>query len=567
LREVEVLGIKNRGIAMKKYLIPLFFVLLSCGEHSFDEETLQNLFGTGLLLAENPETIQQDIKSFSDASASGFPKVVSLEDKFPPVGNQGSYGTCAVWSTGYALKTALNAIEKNWSPSDLIKAENQTSPRDVWKIIPLSNVKGEGCWGAVLSAVMDALISKGAASMAEAPYNNKMEEECELASDGDPNNKLANYRRIAQNYEIWNNSSGIKPEGMDVENFKTYLAQGRPILITGMIGERFINWNSSAVLSVDKNKRSLHAMVLSGYDDTKGSFRVRNSWGNNWADKGSIWVEYNFFLTEFLIEAYVAQNHSSPDNPPLSDVYDLLANYAEDYPDPENKTNPRARTFFYEIYNKGTKDILASQKWGVYYMYYNAYNANEYKIIHEDYYTDERGQPCSKPEDFDNQVCWGKYENTEAIAGGIWNNMNIKPGKMAGEAETGEYGFEVPYTMPNITGNYYLVAYADYKDVIKEGNEDNNMYFISDKDGKPLKFINGVVQTTPANSSAVLGKRQRPAPVHSVVDLGELNAYTPQEIKTLLNRDKKNGTLAKKIAEYRENPANPVKRIRKKRIT
>jgi hypothetical protein len=141
--------------------------------------------------------------------------------------------------------------------------------------------------------------------------------------------------------------------------------------------------------------------------------------------------------------------------------------------------------------------------------------------------------------------------------------MNIKPGKMAGEAEAGEYGFEVPYTMPSITGSYYLVAYADPKDVIKESNEDNNMYFISDKDGKPLKFVNGVTQSTFANSSAVLGKRQRPAPVHSVVDLGELNAYTPQEIKTLLNRDKQNGTLAKKIAEYRANPAHPVKRIRR----
>jgi hypothetical protein len=49
-----------------------------------------------------------------------------------------------------------------------------------------------------------------------------------------------------------------------------------------------------------------------------------------------------------------------------------------------------------------------------------------------------------------------------------------------------------------------------------------------------------------------------------VVDLGELNAYTPQEIKTLLNRDKKSGTLAKKIAEYRES-AHPVKRIRRQR--
>ena len=546
---------------MKRYLILLFFTLLSCGEHSLDdlEGTLQDVLGTGLLLAEHPETIQRDIKSFSDVSASSLPSSVSLEDKFPPVQNQGRYGTCTAWATGYALKTALNAIEKNWSPSDLAKAENQTSPKDVWQIIPSDGDKNSNCNGASLPAVMGALIAKGAKSLAEVPYS--MEGQCEGTSYGDPSNKLANYRMIACVY-CWS-----LPEGMDINNFKTYLAQGRPITMTARIGNRFTYWQGSSILSSDVNENRYHAMVLVGYDDSKRAFRVRNSWGEDWGDNGSIWVDYDYFLKVFCYEAYVVQNPNTPSNPPAPDSYDLLANLVEDYPDPENRNDPKARAFFYEIYNNGTEEILASQKWGVYYMYYNAYHVNEYEIIFEDYYTDERGQPCTKPEDFNNKVCWGKYENTSAIAGGIWNNMNIKPGKMAGEAEAGDYGFEVPYTMPTITGSYYLVAYADYKDAIVESNENNNFYFITDIEGKPLKFVWGVMQPTSANStaSAVLGKRQRPAPVHSVVDLGELNAYTPQEIKTLLNRDKKNGTLAKKIAEYRENPAHPVKRIRRQR--
>ena len=553
---------------MKRYLILLFFTLLSCGEHSLDdlERTLQEVLGTGLLLEEHPETIQRDIKSFSDASASSLPPSVSLEDKFPPVQSQGGYGTCSAWATGYALKTALNAIEKNWSPSDLAKAENQTSPKDVWHITPSSDVKRDGCKGAALSRVMYALIAKGAKSLAEVPY--LMEGQCEGTSDGDPSNKLANYRMIA----FRSPSGSDPPEGMDINNFKTYLAQGRPILMTARIGNRFTKWwdRSSAVLSSDVNENSFHAMVIAGYDDSKGAagaFRIRNSWGEDWGDKGSIWVDYDYFVKSFCLEAYVAQNPNAPSNPPAPDSYDLLASFAEDYLDPENKANPRARVFSYEIYNNGTEEIMASQKWGVYYMYYNAYHVDDYEIIFEDYYTDERGKPCAKPEDFDNQVCWGKYEKTEAIAGGIWNNMNIKPGKRAGEEEAGGYGFEVPYIMPKIVGFYYLVVYVDYKDVIRESDENNNMYFIADKDGKPLEFVWGVEERIFGNStaSAALGKRPRPAPVHSVVDLGELNAYTPQEIKTLLNRDKKNGTLAKKIAEYRENSAHPVKRIRRQR--
>jgi C1A family cysteine protease len=553
---------------MKKYFIPLFFVLLSCGDNI--EGTLQDLFGKGLEES-NVEVIPQDVLNFSK-DAAGLPSSVSLEDKFPPVQSQGQYGTCVAWSTGYAFKTALNAIDKNWSSSDLAKPSNQTSPKDVWLAIS-SDRKGNNCGGTAFEAAIDALIAKGAASMDEVPYN-MSSGACNASSStakGNSNNKLANYRKIAVNQKI--SGTGNKVEGMDVENFKSYLAQGRPIIFAAPVGDRFSNWSSSAVFSSDYGNMGGHAMVLVGYDDSKGAFRVRNSWGERWGDKGSIWVDYNHFVTNFCKYAFVAQNPNSspnnppdnPPNPPVSGTYDLLTSLAEDYQDPE-RSNPRARAFFYEIYNNGAKEILASQKWSVYYMYYNAYDAYDYEIIFEDYYTNENGQPCTKPEDFDNQVCWGEYKDTEAVAGAIWNNMNIKPGKMAGEAEAGDYGFEIPYTMPNsINGDYYLLAYADPEDVIGESNEDNNFYFIADKAGKPLNFKNGVMQSTPANSSAVLNKRQRPAPVHSVVDLGELNAYTPQEIKTLLNRDKKNGTLAKKIAEYRENPAHPVKRIRKQR--
>jgi len=553
---------------MKKYFVPLFFALLGCGNHTFNDvlddmfnDIANDVLGKGLMRPDNPNIIPQDVKNFS---ASSLPLAVSLEHQFPPVQSQGTYGTCVAWSTGYAFKTSLNGVEKNWSASDLAKTSNQTSPKDLWLALP-SNKKGKNCGGTAFVYAMDALIANGAANMSEVPY--EMATSCNegtSAARGNPNNRLANYRKIAENQRL--SGIGTKIEGMDVDNFKNYLAQGRPILFGADVGDRFYTWKGKSVIYSDVNKIGGHAMVLVGYNDTigtNGAFRVRNSWGTDWADNGSIWVDYNFFLTDFCDEAYVAQNPNSPAsndnvNPPKN-TYDLLARFAEDYPDPLDETgNPRARIFSYQIYNNGSKEILASQRWGVYYMYYNAYDANEYKIIFEDYYTDAYGKPCKNPGD----ICWGKYENTDALAGGLWNNMNVKPGKMVGEVEAGDGSiFEMPYKMPSITGDYYLLLYADFKDVIAESNEDNNFYFITSEGGKPLKFKNGVMQSIPVNSMA-LAKKSKPAPVHSVVDLGELNAYTPQEIKTLLNRDKKNGVLAKKIAEHRET-ANPIKRIKR----
>jgi len=561
---------------MKKYfiaLIPLFFALLSCGEHSFDDifdDVNNKAFGTGLLSTDNPNEIPQDIKSFSTAS---LPPSVSLEDKFPPIKSQGTYGTCVAWSTGYALKTALNAIEKNWTAADLAKPENQTSPKDLWLLIP-SDGKGEKCGGTSFTSAMDALIANGAASMADIPYN--MTSSCDAsnsAAKGNPNNKLANYRKIAYNGKIYSSTS-TKVEGMDADNFKSYLAQGRPIVFGAAHGDRFdLRRGDKSVLYSDYNIGGGHAMVLVGYDDNmgdNGAFRVRNSWGTDWGDNGSIWVDYNFFLTNFCASAYVAQNFNSPDpdpvppNPPPANSYDLLTSFAEDYQDEEYPNNPRARAFSYQVHNNGSTKILASQNWGVYYIYYNAYNANEdYDIIFEDHYTDEYGKPCRpNSDDFKNEVCFGNYPSS-APGGGLWNNMDIEPGKKAGEAETGGRDLEIPYEMPKITGDYYLVVYADYEDVIEETNEDNNYYFMTAEGGKPLKFENGVMLSKPRNSNTfgVLAKRAK-APVHSVASLGELNAYTPKEIKTLLKRDKKNGILAKKVAKYREK-AHPVKRIKR----
>jgi hypothetical protein len=530
---------------MKKILLlPLVFALLSCGKHDFNdalEDIASEILGelrTGWLASEeNFSAIPQDVMFFS-GDASDLPPAVSLENKFPPIGDQGQYGTCVAWAVGYNLKTALNGIEKNWSSSDLARTANQTSPKDLWMAIPASR-KGSNCGGTSFEAALEALISKGGASLTDVPYSNMGS--CSGTSNGNANNKLANYRKI----------------GMELSSIKGYLSQGRPIVIGAQLGDRFMRWNSSAVISSDtyndpNMQHANHAMVLAGYDDSKNAFRVINSWGTSWGDRGSIWVDYDFFFDYFCFAAFIAQNPNDEPLQPESSGYDLLVSFAEDFTDPEG-ANARDRGFSYDIFNNGSLPILARQKWTVIYMYYNAYNANEYEIIFEDYYTNEYG----------NLGDYGKYAETDALVGGLWNNVNVEPGKKAGEAEFGDEGFYIPYTMPSITGDYYLVAYADAYDRILESNEDNNFYFITAENGKPLKFSNGVMQSTPADfaaSSNVLGKKLgRAALASSVAKLGELNGYTPREIKFLLKQSKKNGEMAKKIMEFRRNSPAPAK--------
>lgn len=538
---------KNR---LNKIIIVLLFGLFSFGYQSCTKEEIGKIIDTVLSIIsqtgwledkENMDDIPEDITPFDDETGT-LKSIVSLEELFPPIGNQGSYGTCITWSVGYNLKTSLNAIEKGWSSGDLSKTANQTSPKDLWMAIP-SGKKGSGCEGTNFEPALDALIQYGAASMNSVPYSNMGS--CNGARVSDGNNKLSNYRKIAS-----------ETQGLTPENFKGYLNAGRPIAIGAKLGDRFMDWNSSAIISCDTYnnpgmQHAYHAMVLSGYDDSKNAFRVRNSWGSSWGDNGSIWVDYSFFCSSFCFAAFVAQNENSVaigsggiNTGDLSSGYDLLAYYAEDGLSGESSLS---RQFTYEVYNAGDKTIYPSQRWSVVYMYYNATNAEDYEIIFEDYYTNEFGAGD------------GFYENSNALAGAWWNNAVVNPGKKAGEEEYPE-GFVISYTMPKITGKYYLVVMADSYDVISEVNEDNNFYFITAANGKPLEFTNGVLTNSMAKSQKNL-KNTIPAPymnteTQTVVRSDNLNAYTSTELKIMLVNDKRTGRLDAKRRAFHEGNGN-----------
>ena len=496
---------------------------------------------------EHLEDIPQDIVVV-DVDEETLADAVSLESKYPPIGDQGQYGTCVAWAAGYAMKTALDGIDKGWTSTQLSSPAYQTSPADLWAGVTSKSNK-KGCDGTSFETALTALISTGAASLQDVPYTSL---DCKnvRSPKGAANAKLANYRKIAD--------SDAK-QGMTLENFKFYLDEGRPVVIGAKLGDRFMSWNSSAIISYDTYlqkgmQHAYHAMVLSGYDNERQAFRVRNSWGTSWGDNGSIWVDYNFFLKSFCFAAFVAQNENSVSasagaiaQADLTSGYDLLAYSATDWDDDDSDDmdNPNSRYFTYSVYNSGEKAVVASQRWSVVYMYYNAFDANDYQIIYHDYYTDEFGEPGDNDE----------YEDNTALAGAWWNNTNTAAGQMVGYEEYGDEGFQIHYSMPeSVDGKYYLVVIADAYGVIAEGNEDNNFYFITAEDGKPLTFVKGVMQDVLENNFKS-GKAKRPAkyadtPNQTPVCKGNENAYTPGEISAMLLADKKNGRLEKKLAHY-----------------
>ena len=85
----------------------------------------------------------------------------------------------------------------------------------------------------------------------------------------------------------------------DLIFIKNEVVNGRPMLM-------MIDKDLSLKLGAVSGNYAGHAMVIIGYDDTKQSWLVLNSWGPNWRDNGAFWLEYNnegiYCIEQVIIE-------------------------------------------------------------------------------------------------------------------------------------------------------------------------------------------------------------------------------------------------------------------------
>lgn len=491
---------------------------------------------------ENLSEIPSDINLGSLGNGS-LPSKVDLTQSFPPIGDQGAYGTCVAWAVGYNLKTAIEAMDKGFKTGDL-HAGRQFSPKDLFWSINNAD-KGADCNGTSFEPALDVLLNRGVATMQTVPYDGLGD--CSgnsSAWSGEAANfKIANYRKV----------------DLNISELKGYLADNRPLAIGCRLGDNFMQWDSDDILTAHSSfanvgQHANHAMALVGYDDSKGpngAFRIINSWGNRWGDTGSIWVDYNFFVGgDFCFAAFVASNKASeidpnnPVDPTVSGSVDLIPWNVWDNDD-QSDFDLRSRYVEYNVYNIGDESVKASSNWNISYLYYNAFDADDYGILLYDLYTNQIGSPGQN-----GPLQSGGY----GLAGNWWNHVDIPSYSGVAEEVIGQDYFTWNYTMPGITGYYYLVLIADAFDNIGELDEANNLYFLSDEYGDPLYFQDGqliglVAEEIDDRSQALPNPGQKLIAPHQR-SKANANAYTPAEIKSLILHKKESGELDSKIRAF-----------------
>lgn len=259
-------------------------------------------YGKGLIFSTKKQLASVPM-AHTPYSGTELPTIVDLTDngKMPPVGNQGEQGSCAAWSVAYALKSYQEAIEENRFFRASFTTTNKShlfSPAFIYN--QMNNGRDGGL------NLMDAIVfvqENGCATLEDMPYN-----------ENDYTTKPNAYiLKKAKRYRIdyWRQVNFQAPREV-----KAQLAAGLPVVFGATVDEGFEKLRGAGALW-DKpygKPQGRHAMVLVGYNDQIKAYKIMNSWGTDWGDKGYAWVTYSY-LKEVANEGFVAKDSKNGPNP------------------------------------------------------------------------------------------------------------------------------------------------------------------------------------------------------------------------------------------------------------
>ena len=220
----------------------------------------------------------------------GVSSSASLKDYCPTPGNQGSYGTCAAWSTAYAARTIVEAEKNGWKTKDVIN-RNTFSPGFIFKTVKPYDVT---CGGSYPSDLFNKMKEIGV------PHYIDFNLDCSYP----PENVFAKALpyKIQDAVDVFNSYSLDDLDNEDVYKVKKSIYEGNPVVVSFFCPSSFDVakelWQPyEPKTEINGRKHGKHAITVIGYDDLKygGAFEIMNSWGTGWGNSGFTWIRYADF--------------------------------------------------------------------------------------------------------------------------------------------------------------------------------------------------------------------------------------------------------------------------------
>ncbi|MBV7274279.1 C1 family peptidase [Clostridiaceae bacterium UIB06] len=246
------------------------------------------------------KSIENKLKS-AGYNLSQLPTKVdySSSSYLPPIGDQ-QENDCVAWSTGYYVRTFQQAKDIGWNvkSGDTAISNHVFSPSFIY-----NQINGGTDDGGTLEDAGDLLENVGAATLKDFPYNppdyttqptNAIKQKAAV-------NKIKDWEVL---YTYEDSSDYI------IQKTKQYLNTG-DIMVAGMeIGYRFedptIKSDGTSIITIDRSDIGGHAIAVVGYDDSivtsdgTGAFKLANSWGTSWGDKGFSYISYKAYVNDII---------------------------------------------------------------------------------------------------------------------------------------------------------------------------------------------------------------------------------------------------------------------------
>jgi hypothetical protein len=180
------------------------------------------------------------------------------------VHRQGSYGTC--WVHG-----PIEALEWSW------RIRNGTT--HIFSAQPILD-RTQKTGGGGVDLVLSELLRHGTALATDYPYTGE--------PDAFRPDIPTRYRPIAWGHV---GARGVVPP---VGALKQALIKYGPLAASVWVDREFRRYKSGVYQGAAgvKPGRSNHVVLITGWDDGRGAWRVQNSWGRKWGEGGYMWIRY-----------------------------------------------------------------------------------------------------------------------------------------------------------------------------------------------------------------------------------------------------------------------------------
>ncbi len=275
-------------------------------------------------------TLNQELEVAEDFDASiagQLPGSVDLGRYLPPVGSQGSQGSCVSWAMTYGLTSYLFGAQRGANPTSSSQIFSPAYTHN--QVMNYANCHS-GPPG--LHPVRDILQGQGAVPLSVLRYSTQ-QQGCTTRITSEMRETASQYRirqalyidKFRQLIQSASPPTSAVLSSSDINNIKTSLSRGYPVAVAIRTYEEFMRLNflnsvqrTTTPRTGTNQNHGYHAILVVGYDDSKQTFKIMNSWGRNWGKRGFGEISYDVFakITGIAYTAAPVSNAAQPETSP-----------------------------------------------------------------------------------------------------------------------------------------------------------------------------------------------------------------------------------------------------------